>query len=84
MSHLHNGLSPAYLRLLAQKCVILNTCPELTGVIIGPRLELHDVIIEAQGMYITAQYSAAGHSVLVLQASTILIPLLIYNFSSQD
>ena len=42
VSHLHNGLSPAYLRLLAQKCVILNTCPELTGVIIGLRLEPHD------------------------------------------
>ena len=63
VSHLHNGLSPAYLRLLAQKCVILNTCPELTGVIIGLRLEPHDVLIEAQGMYPTAQYSGAGHSV---------------------
>ena len=59
VSHLHNGLSPAYLRLLAQKCVILNTCPELTGVIIGLRLEPHDVLIEAQGMYPTAQYSRA-------------------------
>ena len=43
--HLHNGLSPACLRLLAQKCVILNTWPKLTGVIIGLCVGLYGVNI---------------------------------------
>ena len=70
MSYLHNGLSSAYLRLLAQKCVILNTCPELTGVIIWLRLEHKECI---------AQFNTIG----LIQADTILIFLLLWTtFSS--